>query len=46
MANYRESKKIDNNGKEQVITKFTMIMKTPVRDDVLKYLSSNVAEFK
>lgn len=46
VANYRESKKIDNNGKEQVITKFTMIMKTPVRDDVLKYLSSNVAEFK
>jgi len=35
-------KKMDNNGKMKDITKVTMKMHQPVREDLLKYLESNL----
>lgn len=37
-------KKMDNNGKLQDITKVTMKMQHAVREDLLKYLESNITE--
>ena len=37
-------KKLDNNGKIRDITKVTMQMKHAVREDLLRYLESNIAE--
>lgn len=38
------AKKEDNNGKERDITKFLFRMKRPVREDLLKYLQSNLID--
>ena len=37
-------KKMDNNGKMKDITKVTMKMHQPVREDLLKYLESNLLD--
>ena len=37
-------KKKDNNGKERDITKVKVQMRHPVREDLLRYLQSNIAE--
>ena len=38
----RPDTKKDNNGKDRDIAKVTMKMNTPVRDDLLRYLQSNI----
>ena len=42
----KAAKKRDNNGKERDITKFTMKMHNAVRDDLLRYLQSNIKEME
>lgn len=42
VINVKADKKIDNNGKERDITKVKMKMQQPVRDDLLRYLQSNI----
>ena len=37
-------KQRDNNGKERDITKFEMKMRHPVREDLLRYLQSNLQQ--
>ena len=38
------ARKRDNNGKERDITKFEMKMHHPVREDLLRYLQSNLQQ--
>ena len=38
------STKVDNSGKEKIITKVTMKMHHPAREDLLKYLESSMIE--
>lgn len=38
------ARKRDNNGKERDITKFEMKMRHPVREDLLRYLQSNLQQ--
>ena len=40
----RAARKRDNNGKERDITKFEMKMHHPVREDLLRYLQSNLQQ--
>ncbi len=44
VVDVKADKKKDNNGKERDITKVKMKMKHPVRDDLLRYLQSNIQE--
>lgn len=39
-----ESTKKDNKGVDRIITKVNMRMHTPVKDDILKYLQTNIEE--
>ena len=40
----RNARKEDNRGRMQPITKVTMKMQHPVREDLLRYLQSNITE--
>lgn len=42
IVNVQAARKNDNNGKERDITKFEMRMQHPVREDLLRYLQSNI----
>lgn len=42
VIDYKPARKKDNAGKEREITKFQMKMHHPVRDDLLRYLQSNI----
>ena len=42
IVNVQAARKHDNNGKERDITKFEMRMQHPVREDLLRYLQSNI----
>ena len=42
VVNVQAARKNDNNGKERDITKFEMRMQHPVREDLLRYLQSNI----
>ena len=44
IVNMEADKKKDNNGKERDITKVKVQMRHPVREDLLRYLQSNIAE--
>ena len=44
IVNMEADKKKDNNGKERDITKVKVKMRHPVREDLLRYLQSNIAE--
>ena len=44
IVNMKADKKKDNNGKERDITKVKVKMRHPVREDLLRYLQSNIAE--
>ena len=44
MSEMRPDKKKDNNGKERDITKVKVKMRHSVREDLLRYLQSNIAE--
>ena len=44
IVNMKADKKKDNNGKERDITKVKVQMRHPVREDLLRYLQSNIAE--
>ena len=43
VVDIKPSRKKDNSGKERDIAKFQMKMHHPVRDDLLRYLQSNIA---
>ena len=42
----RNARKEDNRGRMQPITKVTMKMHHPVREDLLRYLQSNIDVYK
>ena len=42
IVNMKADKKKDNNGKERDITKVKVKMRHPVREDLLRYLQSNI----
>lgn len=44
IVDVRAARKRDNNGKERDITKFEMKMHHPVREDLLRYLQSNLQQ--
>ena len=44
IVNMEADKNKDNNGKERDITKVKVQMRHPVREDLLRYLQSNIAE--
>ena len=44
IVDVRAARKRDNNGKERDITKFEMKMRHPVREDLLRYLQSNLQQ--
>lgn len=44
IVDIRAARKRDNNGKERDITKFEMKMHHPVREDLLRYLQSNLQQ--